>query len=115
MNDIPTESTQTERSATSSEENLQELENARIKATTVKQTTRAVKLFKGTTSNFTVHNTYQTHPIILYIKQITTCLKTHSSFENINNNTTNFFPHSSLTLPSSKTIVTHFLLTCDTA
>lgn len=65
MDDIPTESTQTERFATSSEENLRELENARMEATTVKQTTWAVKLFKGTTSNFTVHNTYQTHPIIL--------------------------------------------------
>uniref|UniRef100_A0A8W8J7L6 Uncharacterized protein n=1 Tax=Magallana gigas TaxID=29159 RepID=A0A8W8J7L6_MAGGI len=46
MDDIPTESTQTERFAISSEENLRELENARMEAITVKQTTWAVKLFK---------------------------------------------------------------------
>lgn len=37
MDNIPTESTQTERSATSSEENLQKLESARMEATTVQQ------------------------------------------------------------------------------
>lgn len=57
MDNIPTESTQKDRFVTSSEETFRELENVHQEATTVKQTT----------TNFTVHNTYQTYPIILYI------------------------------------------------